>query len=80
VLCGGTQPFDPGHKSTRAELGVPLSRITALGDSCSAKPIDIAFEDRVVIIGEQVTATVIGVMQRSDKERSHLTVTAAPAQ
>ena len=36
-------------------------RVTAFGDSGGAELVDIVLEDRVVIIDEQVAASVIGV-------------------
>jgi hypothetical protein len=60
-----------GDVSARA-VPVVGGRVAALRYSCCAQPVNVAFKDGIIVIGEQVAAAIIGVMQGSDQERSHL--------
>jgi hypothetical protein len=45
----------PRHESIRAEAGV-VRRVTSTGDPGRAQTIDIGFENRIIVVDEQVTA------------------------
>src|SRR5690606_37670170 len=47
-------------------------RIATPGDSGRRQAVDLAFEDRTVVISEQVTGAGIGVAEAPDQESGHL--------
>src|SRR5690606_13009340 len=54
-----------------AEVGV-VGWVAAAGDAGCGEAVDVAFEDRVVVVVEEVAAAVVGVTQRPHQEGCHL--------
>jgi hypothetical protein len=42
--------------------------VTTFGDACCTEFVDVGFEDRVVIVDEEVAFTVVHVAEGSDEE------------
>ena len=60
-----------GDVAFGAELGV-LRGVTPRRYPGSAETVDVTFEDRIVVVSEQVSAAVIGIAEGTDQEGSHL--------
>src|SRR5680860_1377014 len=61
----------PGDQISRAEAVVDR-RIATSGNSGGAETVDVAFEYRIVVVDEEVAASVIRQIERAYEERGHL--------
>ena len=66
--CGHGSPVDVEGGTVFVVGG----RVAAFGDPSRGEPVDVMFENRIVVVDEQIPTTIIDQSESSDNESCHL--------